>query len=139
MSEINELPDTVINWCKKYSILFHVIYEDKELRDCFRQFSAYSRMTEHEGIQKILHECIDDAYESGVVNVDYGLIIKEASISEENLSNPAGGWVSSLSKEQIWAVIAWHFRRDHFLEGSLISDSIANGHMMVLVDDLMKV
>jgi hypothetical protein len=45
--------------------------------------------------------------------------------------------INTRTEKQILAVIAWHFRRDHFSEGSWIADSVADGHMAVLVDALL--
>lgn len=45
--------------------------------------------------------------------------------------------MDTLTEKQILAVIVWHFRRDHFSEGSWIADSGADGHMAVLVDALL--
>ena len=46
--------------------------------------------------------------------------------------------INSLLPEQILACVAWHFRRDHFSEGSLISESIAEGHMLSLLSTYLE-
>ena len=53
---------------------------------------------------------------------DAGMIGRVASPTEESLA--------ALTPEQILGCIAWHFRRDHFDNGSLIANSIAEGHML---------
>ena len=55
----------------------------------------------------------------------------------QDLAQPTKEWLDTLTEKQILAVIAWHFRRDHFSEGSWIADSVADGHMAVLVDALL--
>ena len=47
--------------------------------------------------------------------------------------NPTDEKLERLDASHILGCIAWHFRRDHFIEGSLISDSIAGGHMLRLL------
>ena len=36
----------------------------------------------------------------------------------QDLAQPTKEWLDTLTEKQILAVIAWHFRRDHFSEGS---------------------
>ena len=69
---------------------------------------------------------------------DYGQVIEDGKISDRDLVSPTREWIASLTDKQILAAIAWHFRRDHFSEGSWISDSVADGHMVVLVDGLLE-
>lgn len=78
------------------------------------------------------------SYDSEVVIKDYGQVIEDGKMSERDLVSPTKEWIESLTEIQILAVIAWHFRRDHFSEGSWIADTVANGHMVVLVDGLLS-
>ena len=80
---------------------------------------------------------IHEAYDSNVVITDYGQVVEDGKLSERDLVQPTKEWLDTLTEKQILAVIAWHFRRDHFSEGSWISDSVADGHMTVLVDALL--
>ena len=132
-----KISESVLKWCRKYSVLFHVISEDKEVKDFFREYNVYEPPQGHYGIYKILQECFQEAYDSNVVITDYRQVIEAGKISDRDLARPTEEWVSTLTEKQILAVIAWHFRRDHFVEGSLISDSMAGGHMAVLVDELL--
>ena len=133
-----KIEDSVILWCRKYAILFHVVSEDEELRTFFEKHSVYQPHQGHHGLYDILETCFRDAYESNVVITDYGQVVKEGKLSDMDLAQPMKEWLDSLTDKQILAVIAWHFRRDHFSEGSWISDSVANGHMAVLVDALLE-
>ena len=63
--------------------------------------------------------------------------IEDGKLSDRDLAQPSKEWLDTLTEKQILAVIAWHFRRDHFSEGSWISDSVADGYMAVLVDMLL--
>ena len=55
----------------------------------------------------------------------------------QDLAQPTKEWLDTLTEKQILAVIVWHFRRDHFSEDSWIADSVADGHMAVLVYALL--
>ena len=72
-----------------------------------------------------------------MVITDYGQVVEDGRLSDRDLAQPTKEWLDTLSEKQILAVIAWHFRRDHFSEGSWIADSVADGHMAVLVDALL--
>ena len=133
----DKIPDSVIKWCRKYSVLFHVISEDEELHDFFRGVNVYDPPQGHQGLYKILDECFHEAYHSNAVITDYGQVIEDGNISDRDLVSPTREWIAALTEKQILATIAWHFRRDHFSEGSWISDSVADGHMAVLVDGLL--
>ena len=133
-----KIEDSVIRWCRKYVILFHAISEDEELSRFFRDYSVYEQVKGHKGLNKILNECFHDAYDSNVVITDYGHVDADGNLSDRDLSCPTKEWLDTLTDRQILATIAWHFRRDHFVEGTWISDSVADGHMAVLVDALLE-
>lgn len=120
-------------WCQKYEVLFQIIFETDELRRHMQSFDVYQPPQDYMGIYPILHTCFEQAYQDGIVIRNYGTILEESGISEKDLAHPSREWVGSLSKDQILACIAWHFRRDHFVEGSWGNDSVANGHMLELV------
>lgn len=133
----DKIEDSVIWWCRKYSIFLRAILEDEELSSFFQRFSAYNPPEGHQGIKNILKECFHEAYENNVVIKDYHQVVEDGMLSDRDLSRPTKEWMDTLSDKQILAAIAWHFRRDHFSEGSWISDSVANGHMVILVDGLL--
>ena len=49
------------------------------------------------------------------------------------MSKPTKEWVGTLSKEEIIACNAYHFRKDHFSNGSLLSYSVGEGYMLTCV------
>ena len=49
---------------------------------------------------------------------------------KDKVATPAEKDLRALSAEQVLGCIAWHFRRDHFDNGSLIHSSISEGHML---------
>ena len=134
----DEIKQSAYRWCYKYEMLFQVIAVEDDLREYLKEFSVYEAPKEHLGIFPLLDECMHQAYEAGVVVTNYREIIEENSLSERDLQRPSEEWTDTLTAEQILACIAWHFRRDHFSEGSWICDSIANGHMLTLVRGFIK-
>ncbi len=133
-----EIREKAYQWCRKYEMLFRVISVEEDLRNSLSHYSAYSAPKEHLGIYPILRECMKEAYEAGVVVPDYREIIEETGIENGMLQNPGEAWANSLTEDQILACIAWHFRRDHFCEGSWIAESVADGHMLVFVQSYLK-
>lgn len=81
---------------------------------------------------------MQEAYDSNVVITDYGNVVEDGKFSDRDLSCPSREWLYTLIEKQILAVIAWHFRSEHFCEGSRIGESVADGHMAVLVDTLLE-
>lgn len=132
-----KVEERVIRWCEKYVVLFHAIYEDEELRGFFEKFNVYQPPQGHHGLYQILDTCMKEAYDNDVVITDYGQVVEQGEFSNSDLSHPSKEWLANLTEKQILAVIAWHFRRDHFSEGSWISVSVADGHMALLVDSLL--
>ena len=72
-----------------------------------------------------------------MVITDYGQIVEDGKLPDRDLAQPTKEWLDTLTAKQILAVIAWHFRKDHFSEGSWIADSVAGGHMAALVNALL--
>ena len=98
-----------------------------------KNHSAYTKDKDHPAlISYLYHEFMHEAYESDVVVTNYGQLVEECRC-EEWVSNPTDEKLERLDASHIHGCIAWHFRRDHFSEGSLISDSIAGGHMLRLL------
>ena len=86
----------------------------------------------------MLHELLSEAYASNIVIHGYDQVIKHSKLDEQLVSDPSEDFLSSLNKKQLLACVAWHFRRDHFSEGSLIVESIAEGILLKYVKALLK-
>ena len=122
-----------IAFCKKYIPVLQMIEEDGDLMSACKNHSAYTKDKDHPAlISYLYHEFMHEAYESDVVVTNYGQLVEECKC-EEWVSNPTDEKLERLDASHILGCIAWHFRRDHFSEGSLISDSIAGGHMLRLL------
>lgn len=107
------------------------------MRTFFEKHSAYQPDQGHHGLYVIINACFHKAYDSNVVITNYGQIVEDGKFSDWDLAQPTKEWLDTLSEKQILAVIAWNFRGDHFSEGSWIADSVADGHIAVLVDALL--
>lgn len=125
-------------FCRKYEMLLKAIYEDKELRNWCNDYSVYAPVTEHTGLKRILSDFMQEAYDVNLVIQNYGEVIEAGKLDERLVSNPTTEFINKLNEEQILACIAWHFRRDHFSEGSLIADSIGQGKLLPYFEALLK-
>ncbi len=73
-----------------------------------------------------------EAYASNIVVKNYRELVEECG-GDAWVGNPTDEKLELLDAEHVLGCIAWHFRRDHFAEGSLIDDSIADGHMLCML------
>ena len=136
-------PETILEenqklFCLRYVQLLQTIDWDDELKDWCRKYSFYEKTVTHQGLERMLHELMSEAYDSNIVIHDYGQIIDDSKLDQQLISDPSEEFLSSLNKKQLLACIAWHFRRDHFSEGSLIGESIAEGILLKYVTALLK-
>ena len=69
---------------------------------------------------------------------NYHEIMKNLNLNERQIVKAEKVWIDTLPLYGAAAGLAYHFRRDHFCEGGLISDSIANGCVLRLMERLYK-
>lgn len=81
---------------------------------------------------------IEETYKNGVVIGNYHEIMKSLNLNERQIVKAEKVWIDTLPLYGAAAGLAYHFHRDHFCEGSLISDSIANGCVLRLMERLYK-
>ena len=125
-------------FCRKYCMLLRAVYEDAELQKWCNDYSVYAPVTENNGLEHILYSVfMQEAYDENLVIHNYREVVDEAGLDERLVSDPTGEFIEQLNEQQIIACIAWHFRRDHFSEGSLISDSIGNGKLLQYFEALI--
>ena len=121
-------------FCDKYTVLLRMIDGDEVLKKWCRKFSVYSSSDEHSSLRRAIYgDFMQQAYEDGIVISDYSKVIDSGRLDMELVMHPTAEWVSSLTKKQIIACIAKHFRDDHFCEGSLMNYSVAEGNLLVLL------
>ncbi len=121
-------------FCEKYIVVLKLLSEDEELRNWCQRYSVYSPVKEHHAIKCLIYnDFMKQAYDDDIVITNYNSVIENSRLDKNIVSKPEREWVATLSKEQIIACIAYHFRMDHFDNGSLLSYSIGEGHMLTLV------
>ncbi len=119
-----------IEFCRKYIPVLQLIENDEDLKQACKNHSAYKADTEHPALTSFLYkEFMHEAYDSGVVIPNYRELTDENGI-ERWVAGPTEAKLCELDADHVLACIAWHFRRDHFCEGSLVAESIADGHML---------
>ena len=117
-------------FCKKFIPVLQMIQDDEDLKNACKNHSAYTMDKDHPALIAYLHdEFLHGAYKSDIVVPNYGELVEECGC-EEWVANPTDAKLDSLDASHVLGCIAWHFRRDHFCEGSLIYNSIAGGHML---------
>ena len=128
-----------ISWFRKYIPVLTMIDNDEELKRACREYSAYAPADgTHSSVTLYLYrEFMQEAYDSNIVIHNYSEITDECGTKEE-IARPTQMFLESLSAEQILACIAWHFRRDHFVEGSLVRHSIGEGYMLLMMTTYMN-
>ena len=119
-----------LEFCEKYIPILQMIEDDVDLKQACSKHSVYIAPEKHDSLIEYLYRYfLKEAYKAEMVVKDYRSIIESAGISEK-VNNPTVDMLNELNSTQILGCIAWHFRRDHFSEGTLISESIADGHML---------
>ena len=126
----NQNPAQQLDYCLKYIPILEMVDADPSLKEACAKHSAYAKDEKHASLINYLHQYfMKEAYQKGVVVTNYSELVEEAGM-QDKVSEPTEVDLKSLSAEQILGCIAWHFRRDYFSNGSLISSSIAEGHML---------
>ncbi len=129
-----ELDQATESFCRECILLISALTEDKELNAWCRQLSIYSKTEEHVELEKILkQDFFQRAYDDGIVIKNYREVIDQNNLNLKMVACPTKEWVATLSKQQIIAVIAYHFRTDHFVDDYLWNKSIPEGYMGILM------
>jgi hypothetical protein len=112
--------------------LLEEIEQSSEKKAWCQSYSVYSSNPGQETLRRELHSFMDRAYEEGLIIANYGEVIQRWGLEEQHVAAADAKWLAAQPYICVLASIAWHFRRDHFSEGSLISDSIASGTLLRL-------
>lgn len=112
--------------------LLSSIQNSPEKTEWCRQYSVYCSSCEQEELLADIHRFISDVYEAGLVISNYSQVIELWNLDEAQMALATTQWLSHQTYLSVLATIAWHFRRDHFMEGSLINTSIASGALLRL-------
>ena len=119
-----------IGFCGKYIPVLQMIEDDPDLKTACGSHSAYRADDRHASLIQYLYTCfMKEAYQADVVITNYMEVVEDAGMIGR-VASPTEESLAALAPEQILGCIAWHFRRDHFNNGSLMANSIAEGHML---------
>lgn len=118
-----------IEYCHKWLPTLERIISDKSLNDKCRRYNSYSpSKLEEEVVDELDYfSFLKEGYDSGIVPNDY---LSFGEDKQEEIFNPSDDFINSLSTENIIRCIGWHFRCDHFDNGSLINQSLASGVLL---------
>ena len=118
------------DFCLKYIPILEMIESDSDLKEACAEHSIYKNDDKHESLIHFLYRYfMEDAYQNDIVVHNYNDLLEAGGIKDK-VAAPTEEDLMALSAEQILGCIAWHFRRDHFDNGTLIHSSIAEGHML---------
>ena len=118
------------DFCIKYIPILEMIDTDPSLKEACAKHSAYAKDEKHGSLINYLYQYfMKDAYKKGIVIPNYNNLVEKAGM-QGKVDKPTDEDLKALSPDQLLGCMAWHFRRDHFSNGSLISQSIAEGHML---------
>ena len=117
----------VIKWLP----MLEKIQGNDALKERCKSFNVYIPSADGDSLLKELqfHHFLEEAYKSGIVVSKYD---EFTNGKEELVSVSNNEFINTLSKKELLSCIAWHFRRDHFSEGSLINESFVDGSLLRL-------
>ena len=123
-------------FCRRHIPMLRIIAADEKLKgwcaDCFANDSGDGDAL----LDSYIYGCfLRDAYDVGMVIPHYDVLLEDGGINDW-VFRPTKELLEPLDAEHVQACIAWHFRRDHFVEYSLVSDSIAGGFMLLMLEML---
>lgn len=120
-----EIKEKMTTFCNKYVVLMEVLYRDKELNQWCRNYSAYSRNTEHCELEKMVYKGFaPEAYALGVMPEAMSWKPVHAYTLEAALSGTEVDLIHGICVE---------IRSDYGSNGSLIYRAIANGNLYRLM------
>lgn len=112
--------------------LLEQIKNSLEKKAWCHNYSVYSFNPGQEELSHDLDDFMTGAYENGLVITNYHEVLQRWQLEERSIMDADPAWLETQPYLCVLASIAWHFRRDHFSEGALISKSIADGVMLRL-------
>lgn len=131
-------PQLMNTYWKPAIELLREIETSEEKRDWCKEYSAYAPQADKHGLMRDIERFIEETYKNGVVIGNYHEIMKSLNLNERQIVKAEKVWIDTLPLYGAAAGLAYHFRRDHFCEGSLINDSVANGCVLRLMERIYK-
>lgn len=118
--------ETFLDWAVA---LLESIENDPAKKVWCRQYSVYSSDALHHPLSAEINLLLQKSYHSGILISNYREAAQLCGLDDSQMEHPVAEELSYLA---VLACITWHFRRDHFAEGALVRESIANGMLLRL-------
>ena len=137
-SEWSPSPDFKCVYIPHALKLLTMIEDSPELR---RWCSSYWIGEQYPDKSELLDEIrwfLHASYAEGLVVTDYGEYLEQMNLRYGIAEDAEASWLDGLSLNQLLSVMAFHFRKDHHRNGSLINESLASGAMYRIVLELAK-
>lgn len=120
-----EIREAMTKFCDKYLVLMEVLFQDKELNQWCRNYSAYRKNTEHCELEKTIYDgFMREAYKLGFMPE----VLSWKPYSEYTLEAALNG-----TELDLLHGICLEIRSDYGHNGSLISHAIAEGNLYRLM------
>lgn len=116
--------------------LLEEIQASPEKLEWCRRYSVYDTDRGQDELARSLYAFEEQAKANGLVIKNYHQVIQQYRLDEDDVINVPSSWLKEQSYLTTLACISYHFRRDHFSEGFLISESIASGAMLRMLRHL---
>lgn len=115
---------TFLGWA--IDLLEHIEASQEKKTWC-HHYSVHSSNQGQEELSRALPDFMTGAYGNGLVISNYQEALRRWRFEEQSVADADPVWLETRPYLCVLACIFRHFRRDHFCEGSLIAQSIANG------------
>ena len=119
-------------FCVKYLPALERIDRDEALKQACRDYWSFNGGSRSDVERFIYEDFMPAAYDAGMVIGNYRDLVEENGI-EAWVGRPSRERLMAQDADHVLACIAYHFRADHFSNGSLISDSVAGGSMLLML------
>ena len=117
-------------FCQKYVVLLQVLFEDKELNQWCRDYSAYKTITSHTGLTRMIYDrLMKEAYTPELMPK----VLSQRAYSAYSIEAALVG-----AKFDLAFGICLEIRYDYASNGSLINNSIAEGRLYRLMSTYLS-
>lgn len=120
-----KIREAMTEFCKKYMVLMEVLYEDKELNQWCRKYSAHEKNTEHCELERIIYD--------GFMQEAYGLGFMPEILSWKPYAIYSLVEALKGTEADILHGICMEIRGDYNCKGSLIYSAIGEGRLYRLM------
>lgn len=127
------MPDTFLS--QSIALLEGIEASPQKLEWC-KRYSVYDLHSAQDELARSIHKFMENCYTNGLVITNYHQVIQLYGLDEGAIIKADPAWLEELPYLPTLACIAYHFRRDHFCEGSLICKSVASGAMLRMLRHL---